>query len=145
MMTFYIPGKPHLLSIAIMQGGEYRSAYYKRTLAELRAETGENVQLVPLDEAGRMIDDAEAQIYCRAPVEITREQFDDMLNVLPPAKWQKCSATDSEAFFVPEALCGTIYAWHVRLGERYWTLNRDGTREPDSIMSEVATAAGVTL
>lgn len=145
MMTFYVPGKTHLLSIATLQDGEYRCSYYKRTLAELRAETGEDVQLMPLDDAGRMIDDAQTRIYCRAPVEETREQFDDMLNVLPPAKWQRCSATDSEAFFVPEPLCGGIYTWHVRIGARYWCLNRDGTRAPDSIISEVATATGVQL
>ena len=145
MMTFYVPGKTHLLSIATLQNGEYRCAYYRRTLAELRAETGEDVQLMSLDDAGRMIDDAQTRVYCRAPVEESREQFDDMLNVLPPAKWQRCSATDSEAFFVPEPLCADIYGWHVRIGERYWCLNRSGTRTPDSIISEVATATGVQL
>jgi len=143
MMTFYIPGKTHLLSIATLQDGEYRCAYYKRTLAELRAETGEDVQLLPLEDAGRMIDDAQTRAYCRAPVEITREQFDEMMNVLPPAKWLR--GTASEAFFVPEALCADIYSWHVRIGEQYWCLNRSGTRKPESIIAEVATAAGVTL
>ena len=143
MMTFYIPGKPHLLSIATMQDGEYRCAYYKRTLAELRAETGEDVQLLSLDDAGRMIDDVQTRIYCGAPAEESRDAFCDMLNVLPPGKWLRGTAT--EAFFVTEPLCADIYAWHVRIGERYWCLNRSGTRKPESIISEVATAAGVTL
>ena len=143
MMTFYIPGKTHLLSIATMQNGAYRCAYHKRTLEELRAETGEDVQLLPLEDAGRMIDDAQTRAYCRAPVEETREDFHDMLNVLPPGKWLR--GTHTEAFFVTEPLCADIYGWHVRIGERFWCLNRSGTRTPESIISEVATAVGVTL
>lgn len=145
MMTFYVPGKTHLLSLATLQDGEYVCQYQKRTLAELRAETGEDVQLMSLDDAGRMIDDAQTRAFCRTPIEETRENFHAMLNVLPPRKWQRCSATDTEAFFVPEPLCADIYNWHVRIGDRFWCLNRSGTRKPESIISEVATAMGVRL
>lgn len=143
MMTFYVPGKTHLLSIATLQDGEYVCQYQKRTLAELRAETGDDVQLMPLDDACRMIDDAQTRAYCRTPIEETRENFHAMLNVLPPAKWLR--GTHTEAFFVPEPLCADIYSWHVRIGERYWCLNRSGTRAPESIIAEVSIIMGVEL
>ena len=67
--------------------------------------------------------------------------FHEMLDVLPPGKWRR--SENYEAFFVTEALAADIHAWYVRIGERYWTLNRSCTRDADSIIDEVATAAGV--
>jgi hypothetical protein len=66
-----------------------------------------------------------------------------MLEVLPPCKWTRSSS--AEAFYVSEPLAADIHAWHVRIGGRYWSLNRSRTRSPDSIAAEVAIAAGVTL
>ena len=143
MMTFYIPGKTNLLSIATLQEGQYRCSHYHHTLDELRANTGEDVRLLPFDEASKMIDEAQTQTYCRAPVKESRETFLEMLNVLPPGKWLRGS--ECEAFFVSEPLCADIYTWHVRIGERFWCLNRSFTRSAESIISEVATFAGVQL
>ena len=143
MMTFYEIGKTHLYSIATFKDGEWRTQYDHQTLEEVRAERGEAMQLLPFNEACKLIDDAQMAAYCHAPVEITREKFWEMLEVLPPCKWERSEAC--EAFYVSEALAADIHAWHVRIGERYWALNRSCTRKPDSIISEVATAAGVQL
>ena len=141
MMTFYEIGKTHLYSIATFKDGEWRTQYDHQTLEEVRAERGEAMQLLPFNEACRMIDDAQMAAYCHAPFEVTRQMFHEMLNVLPPGKWRR--SENYETFFVTEALAADIHAWYVRIGARYWTLNRSCTRDADSIISEVATAAGV--
>lgn len=87
------------------------------------------------------IDDAAMATYCHAPSEETEEQFWYALEVLPPCKWVRSKG--AEAFFVSEALTGDIYSWHVRIGKRYWTLNRSCACSPDYIISEVAIFAGV--
>lgn len=141
LMAFYEAGKTHLYSIAVLRNGTYRTQYDNETLDDLRAQGRSTMALLPFDDACKLIDDAQMAVYCHAPVEITREQFHDMLEVLPPCKWSRSKTY--EAFYVSEALAGDIHAWHVRIGSRYWALNRSRTRSPDSIISEVATAAGV--
>lgn len=143
LMAFYEPGKTHLYSLAVYQDGEWRTQYDRETLAEVRAARGEHMQLIPFEDACRMIDDAQMAAYCHAPIEETRENFHAMLNVLPPAKWLR--GTHTEAFFVPEPLCADIYNWHVRIGDRFWCLNRSGTRAPESIIAEVSIVLGVEL
>ena len=136
-MVYYVAGKTYLASVAVLRDGVYRSQYYGETLEQL-AERHPGVQMMRLGDAWPQIESAQTKAYCHEPVEDSAEAFDEMLNVLPPAKWLR--GKDSEAFFVPEALCGTIYTWHVRIGSRYWCLNRDGSRSPESIIAEVATA-----
>lgn len=134
-MVFYVPGKTYLVSVAVLRDGVYRSQYCGETLEQL-AEEYPGVQMMRLGDAWPQIECAQNATYCGSPVEETQEQFFDALEVLPPCKWMR--RDDCEAFFVSEALCGSIYAWHVRIGSRYWTLNRDGSRSPDSIVLEVA-------
>lgn len=142
-MVFYETGKTHLYSIAVMRDGEYRTQYDNETLAALRAQNRASMELLPFNDACRLIDDARMAAYCHAPVEITKQQFWEMLEVLPPCKWTRSKGY--EVFYVSEALAADIHAWHVRIGGRYWSLNRSRTRSPDSIISEVVTAAGVQL
>ena len=143
LMAFYEAGKTHLFSIAVLRDGIYRTQDDYETLDVLRAHGRTEMELIPFDDACDRIDAAQMAVYCHAPVEITREQFWEMLEVLPPGKWRR--STNFEAFFVIEALAGDVHAWHVRIGSRYWALNRSRTRSPDSIIAEVATAAGVKL
>ena len=141
MTVFYELGKTHLYSIAVMRNGEYRCQYDNETLSEIQA-VKPNMRLMPFNDAWRAIDAAQTAAYCHAPVEISQDQFFEMLEVLLPCKWLR--GTDSEAFFISEALCSDIHNWCVRIGSRYWSLNRSCTRSPESVISEVATAASVT-
>lgn len=135
-LVFYVPGSTNLVSVAVLRDGVYRCQYGNEDIAELQGRYP-GVELMPFGDAFRQIEAAQTKAYCHAPVEESAEDFDEMLNVLPPAKWLR--GKDSEAFFVPEALSGTLYTWHVRIGSRYWCLNRDGSRSPESIIAEVAT------
>ena len=138
MMAFYETGKPYIHSIAVLRDGEYRTQYDNETLDDLRAQGRDEMTLVPFDDACEKIDDVRMAMYCHAPVEETREQFLEMLGVLPPCKWVRTKG--AEAFFVSEALSADIHAWHVRIGERYWTLNRSSACSAEYIIAEVANA-----
>lgn len=141
LMAFYEAGKTHLFSIAVLRDGAYRTQYDNETLDDLRAQGRTEMELIPFDEACNRIDAAQMAEYCRAPVEITREQFHEMLEILPPCKWTR--AKSCEAFYVSEALAGDIHAWYVRIGDRYWTLNRSRSCPVDLILSVVAKAVVV--
>jgi len=142
LLVFYRPGKLHLHALAFERDGVPVAQYGGETLEQLQ-EKHPDMLLMPFSDACQMIEQAETDKYCRAPVEETADDFNYALNVLPPGKWLRGTAT--EAFFVSEPLAGGIFTWHVRIGARYWCLNRDGARKPESIISEVATAAGVAL
>lgn len=142
MMAFYRPGASHLHSLAVNRDGVPRCQYGGESLPELQAQYPDML-LLPFPQACDLIDAANTAKFCRAPVEQSAEQYFDALNVLPPRKWLR--GTHTEAFFVSEALVSSIYTWHVRIGARYWRINRDGSRQPESIIAEVATAAGVQL
>lgn len=56
--------------------------------------------------------------YLNPAIEITEEQFIDMLEVLPPMEWHK--DTDGvEKFMMIERLIGNITAQYGRLGDKY--------------------------
>ena len=75
------------------------------------------------------------------PSEITKAQFWEMLEVLPPVDW--CNWSNSESFKMSERLSGIITGIYVRIGceavgtERYYTFNDDCTMKHDAIVAKV--------
>lgn len=59
----------------------------------------------------------------KAPWRITRERFWEMLEVLPPCRWERHH--HAETFHVSELLSGNIAAHFVRLGSDYYELQAD--------------------
>ena len=55
--------------------------------------------------------------------EVTEERFWEMLECLPPMRWNKLG--DIEFFFVSEATTGPLHACFVRKGDRYYEGLRD--------------------
>jgi len=62
----------------------------------------------------------------KPPQEITRERFWDMLEVLPPCKWQGMGQR-FESFHVSERLSGDVVSWFCRVGERYFQVDQEST------------------
>jgi hypothetical protein len=62
----------------------------------------------------------------KPPQEITRERFWEMLEVLPPRKWQGMG-TAFESFHVSERLSGDVVSWFVRIGDRYFQVDQEST------------------
>ena len=52
---------------------------------------------------------------CNQWKEITEEQYENAMNILPPARWQ------NGGFFVPEALTGDVYDFYQELNGKYYT------------------------
>lgn len=74
------------------------------------------------EEEFRAIYTAADDALCGDWAEETEQQYDDALNILPPAKWY------SGGFYVPEAYTANIYSFHQRMNGRYYTsLQRSST------------------
>jgi hypothetical protein len=87
-----------------------------KTLEAIRAEYPDAERLT-LGEAIARKD----AVYRREPVEITRERYWEMLEVLFPEDWQGFG-TAEESFKLSERTAGTITAIFCRLGERHFEL-----------------------
>ena len=71
----------------------------------------------------------------RAPVEITEEQFHEMLNCLPPDDWDMGEAFES--FKMCELDAANITGIYCRRGSRYFELHDDRYMRPDEIRALV--------
>ena len=110
---YYQPGKPGIIDAINPDTG--LGLYGKHTLAETRveypgAEIGDFDTVVNQQDA----------YWRKPPVEITRERFWEMLEVLPPEDWR--SNGDHETFKLMEYTSGNITAIFCRIGERYWEM-----------------------
>ena len=54
------------------------------------------------------------------PEEITAEDFNEALEILPPAMWRTIGSVES--FTVPEPVDHGVYDRVVRIGDRYWKM-----------------------
>ncbi len=54
------------------------------------------------------------------PIEVSKEFYWEMLEVLPPSKWTR--GHDYESFYICEALTGNLHEWMTRIGNRYFAL-----------------------
>ncbi len=61
---------------------------------------------------------AHEQSLCTEPQAITEERFMEMLEVLPPQRWQH--GKNCESFELMEHFSGRITSIYVRLGEKYF-------------------------
>ena len=107
-----------------------RTAWGGETVAELRAKyPGALVQVLPFVEAYAQQHAADISRHCRPWEEITEEQHDEALNVLPPEKWQRSHGWS--AFRMCEYMTGQITGHYFHVGGRYFTALREcGPYEP---------------
>lgn len=91
--------------------------YSNKSQAELEHKYGPLV-IISLDEAVQKIEERAKSL----PIEVDADEWDRSLNVLPPMKWIR--AGDTESFRICEATCGMIHATYVRMGNRYFCMNR---------------------
>ncbi|QRD62691.1 hypothetical protein H8Z72_22540 (plasmid) [Xanthomonas citri pv. citri] len=54
------------------------------------------------------------------PQQITEEEWDDKLNVLPPISWRHIDGVES--FTMSEVYCDDVYWRYVRIGDRRWSM-----------------------
>lgn len=80
---------------------------------------GSDLVVLDLDEAHRRYENS----FKSDPVEITEEQWHDMLGCLPPVAWKRDGS--GESFKMSERTAGSITGIYVRIGERYFQFDDD--------------------
>lgn len=109
--------------------------YYGKTEAEYLAE---GYKVVSDDEYTAMVREYEKSL-CGKWQEITEEEFEDMLNVLPPLRWY------NGGFYMSERYTGSISGFYQKLNGKFYTSLQDiySPREEvlDSLKSWIASHA----
>ncbi len=129
---FYTPGRPGIIDV--VNDDTKRGHYGGKTLEETRAEHPDAV----VGDFDQVVDD-QANYWRRAPVEITEEQFNEMLNCLPPVGWVGIGG-DFESFKMCELDAANITGIYCRLGSRYFELHDDRYMRPNEIRALVDAA-----
>lgn len=124
---FYVPGSTTVIDAAIYTKGEWRGFWGQHTLAEIAARHPA-VQLLDGPALDAAISDALAKRFDVAPVEITRDRFHDMLDILPPQRWTRSGGR--ECFHMLEATSHDYHFWFIRLGSRYFELVKPRSMDP---------------
>lgn len=63
--------------------------------------------------------------------EITEDQYDEMLCVLPPLKWRR------DTFFICEATTSNIHGFYCKHGDKYYTSLQPVNKDLDLIMESL--------
>ena len=138
--VIYKPGEIHLQSTTYIcsdTGVERVQFTGGKTLDEYMAgKEGQGLEVMPYDIAAPMMEAAQLAEYCKPWKEITKEQWWDMLEVLPPEKWEKVQGV--EIFRMMEYTSGTVTGHFARLCERYFSANRDIRTGYADIAGEIA-------
>lgn len=90
-----------------------------------------DIEVMSVDEATEELERVRLEAS-GAPCVITREQFIEAMECLPPREWHQ--EVDSESFKSPEAFSGRIASTCVRIGNQYFSLHaRYGTPHSDLV------------
>lgn len=130
--------KPFSGSVQSVMTPAGKVAYTKGlSLDEYAAECGFPLRVVEDDEFDKLM---AAYVASRVtqPVEITAEQYDDMLNVLPPCRWNRINGVES--FFVSERITANLVNWYATTGGRYFGFVDKDTCSSDEIATKVRAA-----
>jgi len=140
----YQPGKIHIETACFAEEGEtlkspYTGELFENMLRELneRREVGSpEFQIMPLDDALPIMEEAKKSKYCGDWREITEEKWWDALEVLPPEKWQTVRGV--EIFRMCEYLSGNITAHYARLRGKFFVRNCSISENYKDLAEQVA-------
>lgn len=77
-------------------------------------------QIMEWDAVAPLIEAAQNAAYVDPDwTEITFEQYEEMLNVLPPCRWETCNGVN--LFYISEAMASNIHGHYARYAGRYFT------------------------
>lgn len=107
---YYVPGAFNIIDVINPLSG--LTVFTKETHDEVRKRHPSAIRTT-VDDASKLINGSAKS----EPQEITHEEWDDALNVLPPLRW--INRMGAETFRMSEFYCGTVTNTYVRIGERY--------------------------
>lgn len=103
---------------------EFISSSERRTLKELieldRISPQSGAYSLP--EAMDKYRDRMRSEYCKGPQPLTEETWYDLMNVMPPERWDINEENDTETFMVAECIAADLFTFCVRKGNCYWSL-----------------------
>jgi len=79
-------------------------------------------KIMNIDEAMPLVERAQEEKYCLPWVEVSAEEWDDCINVLPPVDWRTTNGINM--FRMSEMLTGDITAHYARVNGRFFCANR---------------------
>ena len=112
---FYVPGSRTIIDAATPEGV---SCVFKENAEQIRARYPGAV-FMPYEDAALQIQQAMIETYRPGELrEITEERFIEMLEVLPPMKWEQ--GHGCESFLLSELQEGRITRCYVRIAKHYY-------------------------
>jgi hypothetical protein len=141
----YQSGKTNIETACLASDGETLKSPYSGELFDdliiernAKREAGSPAfQIMLLDEAMPLIEEAQRAKYCSDWQEITEEEWYEKLEVLPPEKWETVRGVN--IFRMCEYLTGNITAHFAKLNGKFFTRNCS-TRETYKQLAEQVAA-----
>ncbi len=130
LMVFFC-AKARYSQILDYVGADDLSEVTRKTAAELAIQYGGEVEVLEVHEAIARTE----QLLTTAPVEIKAEDFDYLLNVLPPCKW--VTRGSRQAFHISERVNYSIVTWCVKISDRYFKFDATYRMTSDAAISTV--------
>ena len=140
----YQTGKTSIETACLAGDGEtlkspYTGELFENLLIELnnKREAGSpEFEIMLLDEAVPLMEESQKTKYCGAWVEITEEEWQDALEVLPPEKWETVRGVN--IFRMCEYLTGNITAHYAKLQGKFYVRNCSTDETYEELAGQVA-------
>lgn len=117
--------------VIITQGGVIEGGYSRTPLSVLKEEAEEKGTFLPFFLTANASGEWDAQRYTTPPKQITRDEFWEALECLPPENWR--TTGDGESFRSCEYLTGNITSHYVHIGGTYWSFTAPVTSHENAI------------
>lgn len=105
----------------------------EEAIARYAEEFGGELVVVGLGEAFRLQEEAAKT----EPSEISGEEFDDKLNILPPRGWVPGFGDGASSFKICEPYIGKVHSIYAKLNGRFFTFRDDVRMAHDDILAKV--------
>lgn len=140
----YQPGQTNIDTACLADDGEtlkspYTGELFSDLLAELNGKRkvgSPEFQIMPLNSALPLMEEAQKAKYCSDWQEITEEDWYDALEVLPPEKWETVRGVN--LFRMCEYLTGNITAHYAKLRGKFFTRNCPTSETYEELAEQVA-------
>ena len=121
----------------------YTAEGYLTKLNAKRAPGSPEFAVMPWAEAEKLATAARVAKYCGPWQEVTEERYYELLNVLPPQKWQTVRGVN--LFRLCEYTIDNITLHVAKLDGRYFTAERQTSTAYEYLAAEVAEVARTTM
>lgn len=132
-MAFFRVSQSRIWDYAVLSGGEWRSKFGGKTLAQMR-EDMPDIELMPTEEAQKR----EKDRYRQPWQEITEARYIDQLEVLPPMHWRTLSGCES--FKSSEMYTADVTSIFARFRGRFFECRDFVTLTPQQIYEGIVSA-----